>query len=284
MRDDSAGNMGGRPPRSWRIASYVVVLVFLLWVIAPIATVFLNSLKPATAIFTRVPDLNFTPTLEHYAGVLARGSFPGQIANSTIVALGATALSIFFGTPAAYALARIPFQGRGRWFRCFLFARMVPAVALVVPMFVLLQQVGLKNTHFGLMLTHTSFALPLVVWMMHSFFQELPRELEEAAVIDGATRFQAFRLVALPLALPGLAVTAVLTIFFSWNEFLFALVLSGPTTQTVPIGVSAFVGSVSVDWGASSAAAVIAMIPMFAIGLAIQPFLVRGLAFGAVKG
>ena len=284
MRDDSAGNMGGRPPRSWRIASYVVVLVFLLWVIAPIATVFLNSLKPATAIFTRVPDLNFTPTLEHYAGVLARGSFPGQIANSTIVALGATALSIFFGTPAAYALARIPFQGSGWWFRCFLFARMVPAVALVVPMFVLLQQVGLKNTHFGLMLTHTSFALPLVVWMMHSFFQELPRELEEAAVIDGATRFQAFRLVALPLALPGLAVTAVLTIFFSWNEFLFALVLSGPTTQTVPIGVSAFVGSVSVDWGASSAAAVIAMIPMFAIGLAIQPFLVRGLAFGAVKG
>jgi multiple sugar transport system permease protein len=284
VRDDSAGNMGGRPPRSWRIASYVVVLVFLLWVIAPIATVFLNSLKPATAIFTRVPDLNFTPTLEHYAGVLARGSFPGQIANSTIVALGATALSIFFGTPAAYALARIPFQGSGWWFGCFLFARMVPAVALVVPMFVLLQQVGLKNTHFGLMLTHTSFALPLVVWMMHSFFQELPRELEEAAVIDGATRFQAFRLVALPLALPGLAVTAVLTIFFSWNEFLFALVLSGPTTQTVPIGVSAFVGSVSVDWGASSAAAVIAMIPMFAIGLAIQPFLVRGLAFGAVKG
>jgi multiple sugar transport system permease protein len=284
VRDDNSGNTGGRPSRRWRIASYVVVFLFLVWVIAPIATVFLNSFKPATAIFTRIPDFNFTPTLEHYAGVLAQGSFPRQIANSTIIALGATMLSIFFGTPAAYALARIPFQGSRWWFRGFLFARMVPAVALVVPMFVLLQQTGLKNTYLGLMLTHTSFALPLVVWMMHSFFQEVPREVEEAAVIDGATRFQAFRLVALPLAIPGLAVTAVLTIFFSWNEFLFALVLSGPATQTVPIGVSAFVGTVSVDWGGSSAAAVIAMIPMFVIGFAIQPFLVRGLAFGAVKG
>jgi multiple sugar transport system permease protein len=284
VRHDDSGNTGGRPSRRWRIASYVVVLIFLVWVIAPIVTVFLNSLKPATAIFTRVPDLKFTPTLEHYSDVLVQGSFPRQIANSMIVALGATIMSILFGTPAAYALARISFRGSRWWFRCFLFARMVPAVALVVPMFVLLQQMGLKNTHFGLILTHTSFALPLVVWMMHSFFQELPRELEEAAVIDGATRFQAFRLVALPLVIPGLAVTAVLTIFFSWNEFLFALVLSGPTTQTVPIGVSAFVGTVSVDWGRSSAAAVIAMIPMFVIGLAIQPFLVRGLAFGAVKG
>lgn len=284
MTEDNQGNMGGRPPRRWRIASYVVVLIFLIWVIAPIATVFVNSFKPTTAIFTRIPNLNFTPTLEHYAAVLAQGSFPRQIANSTIVALGATLLSIVFGTPAAYALARIPFRSSRLWFSAFLFARMVPAVALVVPMFVLLQQSGLKNTYFGLMLAHTSFALPLVVWMMHSFFQDVPREIEEAAVIDGATRFQTFRLVALPLVVPGLAVTAVLTIFFSWNEFLFALVLSGPTTQTVPIGVSAFVGTVSVDWGGSSAAAVIAMIPMFVIGFAIQPFLVRGLAFGAVKG
>lgn len=280
----SDSNMGGRPPRRWRIASYLVVVGFVLWVLVPIATVFLNSFKPATAIFTATPNLVFAPTLEHYEGVLSHGSFPRQILNSAIVALGATALSILIGTPAAYALARIPFRSSRWWFRGFLFARMVPAVALVVPMFVILQQLGLKNTHLGLILTHTSFALPLVVWMMHSFFLELPRELEEAAVIDGATRIEAFLLVALPLVAPGLAVTAVLTIFFSWNEFLFALVLSGPGTQTVPIGVSAFIGTVSVDWGGSSAAAVIAMIPMFVIGLAIQRFLVRGLAFGAVKG
>lgn len=283
MSEDE-GNKGGRPTRKWRITSYVVILLFLVWVLVPILTVFLNSFKPATAIFTRTPDFAFSPTLDHYRGVLKNSNFPLQIMNSTIVALGTTLLSMLLGTPAAYALARIRFPGSGFWFRVFLFARMVPAVALVVPMFVVLQKSGLKNTYFGLILTHTSFALPLVIWMMHSFFQELPRELEEAAIVDGASRWLAFLLVALPLTLPGLAVTAVLVIFFSWNEFLFALVLTGPSTQTVPIGVSAFIGSVSVDWGGSSAAAVIAMLPMFLIGLAIQRFLIRGLAMGAVKG
>jgi multiple sugar transport system permease protein len=281
---DRPNHVGTRPPLGWRIVSYAIVLLFLAWVIVPIATVFLNSFKPATAIFTTTPEFVFAPTLAHYAGVLAHGTFPRQIANSALIATGTTILSILIGTPAAYALARIPFRGSRWWFFTFLFARMVPAVALVVPMFALLDRLGLRNTHLGLILTHTSFALPLVVWMMHSFFQDLPRELEEAALIDGATRFQAFRLIALPLAKPGLAVAAVLTVFFSWNEFLFALVLSGPATQTVPIGVSAFIGTVSVDWGGSSAAAAIAMLPMFLIGIGIQRFLVRGLAMGAVKG
>jgi multiple sugar transport system permease protein len=270
--------------RRWRIAAYVVVVLFLVWVLVPIATVFLNSFKPTTSIFTRLPDFNFIPTLEHYRDVLEEGRFPRQLLNSAIVAIGTTILSLLIGTPAAYALARVRFPGQRWWFRAFLLARMVPAVALVVPMFVVLQQTGLKNTYAGLIITHTSFALPLVVWMMHSFFQELPRELEEAAIVDGASRWLAFLLVALPLTLPGLAVTAVLTIFFSWNEFLFALVLTGPATQTMPIGVSSFIGTVSVNWGGSSAAAVLAMAPMFIIGLAIQRFLVRGLAMGAVKG
>jgi multiple sugar transport system permease protein len=270
--------------RRWRVASYIAVGLFLLWVLIPIVTVFLNSIKPASAIFTRMPDFDFTPTLEHYEGVLNEGRFPGQLLNSAIVAIGATILSLVVGTPAAYALARIRFPYRRWWFNAFLVARMVPAVALVAPMFVLMQQSGLRNTHIGLILTHTSFALPLVVWLMHGFFQELPRELDEAARIDGASRWTTFLRVALPLTWPGLAVTAVLTIFFSWNEFLFALVLTGPDTQTMPIGVSAFIGTVSVNWGASSAAAVIAMLPMFVIGLAIQRFLVRGLVMGAVKG
>jgi multiple sugar transport system permease protein len=268
----------------WRAASYGVIVIFLLWVLIPIATVFLNSFKPQTAIFTRTPDLSFVPTLEHYQSVLGEGSYARQLVTSTIVALGTTVLSLLIGTPAAYALSRLRFLGADWLFRAFLFARMVPAVALVVPMFVLLQQAGLKNTDLGLILTHTSFALPLVVWMMHSFFAELPREIEEAALVDGASRWLIFLLIALPLTMPGLAVTAVLVIFFSWNEFLFALVLTGPATQTMPIGVSSFIGTVSVNWGGSSAAAVLAMLPMFIIGLFIQRFLVRGLAMGAVKG
>lgn len=275
-------NHGGT--RGWRIASYGMVLFFLAWVLVPICTVTLNSFKPATAIFTTTPDFSFTPTLEHYFNVLAKGNFPRQFLNSTLVAVGTVVLSLGFGTPAAYALTRLPVHGSERWFRAFLLARMVPAVSLVVPLFVLLQLVGLKNTLPGLMLTHTGFTLPLVIWMMRAFFQDVPRELEEAAVVDGASRWTAFWRVALPLTLPGLAATAVLVVFFSWNEFLFALVLTGPQTQTVPIGVSAFVGTVSVDWGGSSAAAVLAMIPMFVLGLLIQRFLVSGLAMGAVKG
>jgi multiple sugar transport system permease protein len=279
-----ARGVHGGSERGWRIASYGMVLFFLLWVLIPILTVTLNSFKPATAIFTTTPNFSFTPTLEHYANILAKGNFGGQFINSTIVAIGTAILALGFGTPAAYALTRLPVHGAERWFRAFLLARMVPAVSLVVPLFVLLQLVGLKNTLTGLVLTHTGFTLPLVVWMMRSFFQDVPRELEEAAVVDGASRWTAFWRVALPLTLPGLAATAVLVVFFSWNEFLFALVLTGPRTQTVPIGVSAFVGTVSVDWGGSSAAAVLAMIPMFVLGLLIQRFLVSGLAMGAVKG
>jgi multiple sugar transport system permease protein len=120
--------------------------------------------------------------------------------------------------------------------------------------------------------------------MMRSFFEDLPPELEEAALVDGSSRFGAFVRVALPLASPGMAATAVLCLLFSWNEFLFALVLSGSTTKTVPIGVSSFIGTVSVDWGGSSAAAIVALVPIFILGLAAQRFLVRGLTFGGVKG
>jgi multiple sugar transport system permease protein len=274
----------GNSDRAWRVGSYALVCFFLAWVLIPILTVALNSFKPATAIFTTTPDFSFAPTLEHYVDILARGNFGRQFLNSTIVAIGTAILALGFGTPAAYALTRLPVHGAERWFRAFLLARMVPAVSLVVPLFVLLQLTGLKNTLPGLILTHTGFTLPLVVWMMRSFFQEVPKELEEAAVVDGASRWTTFLRVALPLTLPGLAATAVLVVFFSWNEFLFALVLTGPATQTVPIGVSAFVGTVSVDWGGSSAAAVLAMVPMFVLGLAIQRFLVSGLAMGAVKG
>lgn len=274
----------GGSDRAWRVGSYALVFFFLAWVLIPILTVTLNSFKPATAIFTTTPDFSFLPTLDHYVDILARGNFGRQFINSTIVAIGTAVLALGFGTPAAYALTRLPVHGAERWFRVFLLARMVPAVSLVVPLFVLLQMAGLKNTLPGLILTHTGFTLPLVVWMMRSFFQEVPKELEEAAVVDGASRWTTFWRVALPLTLPGLAATAVLVVFFSWNEFLFALVLTGPATQTVPIGVSAFVGTVSVDWGGSSAAAVLAMVPMFILGLAIQRFLVSGLAMGAVKG
>ena len=275
---------GARVSRGWHIGGSVVVIGYLLWVLVPIATVTLNSFKPTTAIFTERPNVRFSPILEHYRGIFEDGKFIEFLQNSAVVAIGTTTLALTLGTPAAYALARLPMRGRELWSRFFLVTRMVPAVALVVPMFIIAVRTGLKGTLFGLVLAHTSFTLPLVIWMMRSFFAELPLELEEAALVDGTTRFGAFWRIALPLTLPGLTATAILVMLFSWNEFLFALILSGPDTQTMPVGMASFIGTVSIDWGGSSAAAVIAMLPVFVLGLAVQRFLVRGLTMGAVKG
>jgi multiple sugar transport system permease protein len=265
-------------------ASYAVVGAFLVCVLVPILTVVVNAFKAPADIFTARPKLLFSPTLENFERVLGQLRFSDYLVNSALVAAGSTMLSIVVGVPAAYALARLPLRRREFWAGAILFTRMVPAVALVVPMFVMFQRAELLGTYSALMAAHTTFNLPIVVWMMRSFFEELPRELEEAALVDGAGRLGAFWRVAVPLTVPGLAATAVLCLLFSWNEFLFALVLSGRETQTVPIGVASFIGTVSVDWGGSSAAAVIAMIPVFVLGLGAQRFLVRGLTFGAVKG
>jgi multiple sugar transport system permease protein len=267
-----------------RLVSYAIVGLFLLFVLVPILMVAVNSLKQPNEIFTSTPKLAFSPTADNYRKVLGELDFVQYLTNSALVAVGSTAASLVIGTPAAYALARLPIRGREWWARLILFTRMVPAVALVVPMFVLFQKLDLLGTFPALIAAHTTFNLPIVVWMMRSFFEELPGELEEAALVDGCGRWGAFLRVALPLASPGLAATAILCLLFSWNEFLFALVLSGQDTQTVPIGVASFIGTVSVDWGGSSAAAVVAMVPIFVLGLAAQRFLVRGLTFGAVKG
>ncbi len=268
----------------WVIGCYIVIAIFLIWVLVPVLTVAINSFKTPDEIFTSTPQLSFTPTLENYAKVFGELNFAQYLFNSVVVAFGSTALSLIFGVPFAYALARLPVPGREWWARIILFSRMVPAVALVVPIFVLFDQLHLTGSYLAIILAHTTFNLPIVIWMMRSFFEELPPELEEAALVDGAGRFGAFWRIAIPLASPGMAATAVLCVIFSWNEFLFALVLSGQNTETVPVGVSSFIGSVSIDWGGSSAAAIIAIIPIFILGFAAQRFLVRGLTFGGVKG
>jgi multiple sugar transport system permease protein len=266
------------------LLAYLVVGGFLLWVLVPIALVAQNSAKPTLAIFADPPALLFEPVTSHYDKVISRLRFGEYLRNSVIVAVGSAACALLLGAPAAYALARLPIRGREWWARLALFARMVPAVVLVVPLFTIFQALHLINTHWALVAAHTTFNLPLVIWMMRSFFEEVPVELEEAARVDGASRLRTLVRVALPLTAPGLTATAILCLLFSWNEFLFSMVLSGRGTRTMPIGVSSFIGTVSIDWGGSSAAAVLAMAPIFVLGLAAQKFLVRGLTMGAVKG
>jgi multiple sugar transport system permease protein len=279
-----ANRVRRRRPDAWVIGCYVVVAFFLIWVLVPIVTVVLNSFKTSRDIFRSTPSVSFHPTMANYHTVFSQLDFVHFLINSSVVAGGSTVLSLLMGVPGAFALARLPLPGREIWARGVLFTRMVPAVALVVPMFVIFSHLQLLGSYWAMILAHTTFNLPLVVWMMRSFFEDLPTELEDAALVDGTGRFGAFARIALPLTTPGLAATAILCVLFSWNEFLFALVLSGTSTQTVPIGISGFLGSVSIDWGGSSAAAVVAMLPVFVLGLLAQRFLVRGLTFGAVKG
>jgi multiple sugar transport system permease protein len=267
-----------------QIAKYLLLSLFLLWVLIPIYMVFQNSIKPTLAIFADPPQLIFTPTTEHYIEVFTRHNMSSYMLNSLIVALSTMVISLFLGSLAAYSFARLRLRGKEHMALLVLISRMVPAIVLVVPIFTIMRSLKLTNTYWSIIIAHTTFNLPFVVWMMRSFFEEIPEELEDAAMVDGCSRLGAFRRVALPLAAPGLAATAILCLLLSWNEFLFALVLSGKDTRTLPIGISAFIGTVSIDWGASSAAAVVAMVPIFILGLMVQRYLVRGLTMGAVKG
>ena len=270
--------------KSYTWLSYVLVFLFLIWILVPIVMVGQTSFKPSSDIFVLPPKLFFTPTLDHYTQIFSRQNFGQYLLNSVIVALSTMLLSITIGAISAYALARLPIWHKERWAFLILFCRMVPAIVLLVPLFTLTRLVGLANSYWAIIIAHTTFNLPFVIWMMRSFFEDIPVELEEASKIDGASRLGAFWRIALPLTAPGLVSAAILTMLFSWNEFLFALVLSGRDTRTIPIGVASFVGTVSIDWGGSSAAAVIAMVPVFILGLLVQRYLVRGLTMGAVKG
>jgi ABC-type glycerol-3-phosphate transport system permease component len=185
----------------------------------------------------------------------------------------------------AYALARLDFRGKGLLLGVVLAVGMFPQISLVSPLYLLLRAFRLINTYPGLVLPYLTFAMPLTIWLLVGFFRQLPAELEEAAMVDGATRLQALREVIAPLALPGLATTAILTFVYSWNEFLFALSFTlGPERQTVPVAIALFRGQYQVPWGQILAAALVATAPVTLLVLAFQRRIVQGLTAGAVKG
>ena len=189
------------------------------------------------------------------------------------------------GSLCAYALARLRFRGKSLLLGVILAVSMFPQIAVVSPLFLLLRSLRLIDTYPGLILPYLTFAMPLAVWLLVGYFRQLPPELEEAAMVDGASRFRAFREVIVPLALPGLAATAILTFVYSWNEFLFALSFTlGPERQTVPVAIALFRGQYQVPWGQVLAAAIVATTPVAILVLAFQRRIVQGLTAGAVKG
>lgn len=260
------------------------ILLILLFAIAPYLWMVLTSVKPNSDI-ARFPVqyLPSSPTLEHYQVLLAKTSFLRNLFNSLVVALGAVVLGLGVSVPAAYAFSRFRFAGRGALLVLFLVINMVPVVLLIIPLFVLMRQFGLLDSFVGIVMGHATFAIPFSVWMMTSYFNALPVELDEAALMDGASRMQTIRHVVLPLAMPGIVTTGIYIFVTSWNEYLFAMMLSGQNVKTVTVALQSFIGEFTVQWGLLTAGGTLIAIPVTILFLIIQRRLVGGLTAGAVK-
>lgn len=271
-----------------RVAKYLIVLAALLATLAPVYWMITISFKHEIDQFAVPPKwLAFAATLEHYRDAFLNRSFGQYLFNSLFVAVASTIFALAIGTAAAYALARfrLPWNLDRKLALWILSTRMFPAIVTAVPLFLIMRDLRLVNTRLSLIVVYTGVNLPFVVWMMRGFFAEVPRDLEEAAMVDGDSRLGALRRVVLPLVAPGLAATAVFCLIASWNEFLFALVLTQTDeVMTLPLGIAGRVTQYGIKWGAMSAAAVVAIIPILVFALSVQRYLVRGLSLGAVKG
>lgn len=273
-----------RPPLSRRVggvARAVAIVVVLVVLLFPLLWMLLASFKTSLEVIDPSRVLNFTPTLTNYGNVVAQGDFLRFIFNSFLVPAAATLVSLVVGVPAAYAIARYRVAHATTF---LLMARIIPGVSLLVPWYFLFAQIQLVGTYAVLVLTHVFVAMPLVVAIMASFVEGLPVELEEAGQVDGLTRIGAFLRVTLPLSTPGIATAAILSFIFSWNNFLFALVLSDQNTRTLPVAIANFTAYASVDWGGLMAASVLITVPVMAIALLAQRYVVSGLTAGATKG
>ena len=255
-----------------------------LWVF-PIAWAVVVALKSESEVLAFPPAIVFTPTLDNFADALVgRFSILPEMWTSLVISSVATALTIVLAVPAAYAFARLRLPGRGPLGFYVLATQMLPPVGLVIPYFLVLNRVGWLDTYQGMILVYLTFSLPFAIWLMVSFMEDIPREMEEAAAIDRASRLKALLYVILPQVRGGIAVTVVFVFLNCWNEFLFAVQLSGNRVRPVTVAMYNFVSVEQTLWGKLSAAALIAMIPVIAIGFAAQRHIVKGLTVGAVKG
>jgi multiple sugar transport system permease protein len=266
---------------------YVLLAMAALAALAPVYWMATISLKSEVDQFAAPPRwLVFTPTPAHYIDAFSARSFGQYLITSVIVSVLSTASAITLGTLAAYALARfrLPAGMDRRLSLWILSTRMFPPIVTAVPLFLLMRDLRLLNTITSLVIVYTALNLPFVVWMMRGFFQELPRELEEAAMVDGDSRLGALVRVVLPLARPGLAATSVFCLIVSWNEFLLALVLTQTdAAMTLPVAIAGRVTQYEIEWGVMSAAGMVAMLPILIFAMAVQRYLVRGLSLGAIK-
>jgi multiple sugar transport system permease protein len=262
----------------------VFALVILLVEMYPIQITMLNGFRRDIVILSGQKFSLSQITTASYGMVFRNRQLMKAMVNSVIVGLVSTAMSVGVGAMAAYGITRFRFRGRNALAYSFLVFRMLPQMSLVVALYLMFRSLGIRDTIFGISLAHSSFNVPYVIWMLIPFFTAVDRSYEEAAMVDGCSRFTIFRRVFLPLVAPGLVVAAVFAFINSWNEFLYALILTGVQARTAPVAISSLIGGDTLTWGQMCAASTVMLMPVFAFTLAMQKFLIRGVAAGGVKG
>lgn len=274
----------------WRIGGNALLVFLLVMTLLPMAWMLITSLKSQFAATQYPPDwLPRDPTLAEYRALLSPDSpvgreFLGYMLNSLWVSFATTVLGVAVAVPAAYAFSRFRFPGRNLLFFSVLVRNMFPAVVFLMPLFILMRWLGLIETHASLILTYLTFGLPLSIWLLKGFYDNIPVQLEQAARIDGATRFQAFLLIVMPLSSPGIIATAIYSFILAWNEYVYALTfLNEKSKLTLPVGLQRFFTEYAANWPGLMAASFIMSVPVVVLFLVLQKYFVRALTEGAVK-
>ena len=259
-----------------------LVLIIVIPVLFPLYFVLISSFKNMAQVYLMPPKLiRFQPILDNYIYIFKTQHYGTYITNSTIVAVASTALSLLLGVPAAYVIARYKM---GKANTAILTARLLPNISILLPYYFIFSKLRMIDTFAVLIISHMVLSMPLIVWIMTGFFQDIPIELEEAAIVDGCSRQRCFKDIILPISTPGLVTCSTLSFLGSWNNFQFALILSGEKTRTLPVSLQYFVSGADIRWGRMLAATIVVIVPTIILTMILQKYIVQGMTVGAVKG
>ena len=264
---------------------HLPMLAIVLFALAPYLWMLLTSLKQESTLFS--PDRQFLPsvvTLENYIRLFQKTTFLSNLGHSLLVSSGTMLVGLSVSITAAYAFSRFRFAGRRALMLQFLLVNMFPIVLLIIPLFIIMKNLGLLDTHLGLILAHSTFSIPFATWMMISYFDAIPRSLDEAAMVDGCTPVGAMFKVVIPLTVPGIIATGIYIFITSWNEYLYASILAGQNVRTLTVAIQTLVGEYEIAWGLLTAGGVMGALPVTLLFMLIQKRLVAGMTQGAVKG
>ena len=265
----------------WSILYFGTIIVLLLFFLMPLLWMLLNSFKTPIEIVKIPPSLSFEPTLRNYENVFGQQNFLKYMWNSLVVAGGSVLVGLVIGLPAAFSIARYK-QHKLAVF--ILLSRIVPGITFLLPLFIMFRRFGMIDSYAGLILSHLLVGLPFIIWVMVPFFEAIPMDMYEAARVDGCSVTQTFLRIILPVSVPGIVTAAILSFIFSWNNFMFSIILATNDTKTVPVAIFNFIAYAQIDWGGLMAAAVIITLPVLVITIITQKYVIRGLTAGAVKG